>query len=67
MIRSVKVLFCDNEHGVGDITFPRIDELSEEMFIYPRTTAQLRKEAKKAGWKHIRGNDYCNDCVEGCL
>jgi hypothetical protein len=63
MIRNVKVIFCDNEHGFGNVTFPRIDELTDEDFISPRTTKQLRVEAKKAGWTRIRkSGDYCDMC-----
>ena len=28
MIQKCKLLFCDNEHGFGDVTFPKIDDMS---------------------------------------
>lgn len=63
MIRKTAVLFCDNEHGNGDVTFPDIDDLRSEHFVAPRTTAQLRKEARKAGWRRVDGVDYCDACT----
>jgi len=63
MIRNVKVIFCDNEHVFGEVTFPRVDELTEQDFISPRSAKQLRAEAKKAGWTAIRkSGDYCDAC-----
>lgn len=67
MIRSAKVIFCDNEHGTGDVTFPSLDRSTNELaaeYIAPQTTAQLRKSAKKAGWGRIAGVDYCPLCME---
>lgn len=68
MIQSAKVLFCENEHGTGDITFPDLDELSsadlKEEFIYRKGSSQLRKLAKLAGWGRINGGDYCPGCME---
>jgi predicted dienelactone hydrolase len=65
MIRSVRVLFCDQEHGFGDITFPDVRNLDMQDLIQPRTAKQLRADAKKAGWTHDRrGRDYC-DCCSG--
>jgi hypothetical protein len=68
MIRSAKVLFCENEHGTGDITYPDLDELdpfdTKQLFIGKRTAAALRKEAKKVGWGRINGGDYCPECME---
>jgi hypothetical protein len=68
MIRSGKILFCENEHGTGDITFPDLDALdafeTKQLFIGKRTAGQLRKEAKQAGWGRINGGDYCLNCME---
>jgi hypothetical protein len=67
MIRTIKMIFCDNEHGTGDITFPDLfaerEELREE-FLEPRTVVELRRAAKKAGWGRINGGDYCPLCME---
>jgi hypothetical protein len=63
MIRSTKILFCCEDHGV-EVTFPSIDELTEQSFIAPPTIRQLRAHAKAAGWRYSRGNDYCDACVE---
>jgi hypothetical protein len=65
MIRSTKILFCENDHGCGDVTFPSIGELTDEDFIATRTTRQLREDAKKVGWSRHRGGDYCEICTEG--
>jgi hypothetical protein len=65
MIRSVKLLFCDNDHGCGDVTFPCIADLDSQAFVEPKTVGQLRKEARKAGWSHKNGADYCEICTEG--
>lgn len=69
MIRSTKLIFCDNEHGAGDVTFPDLDDSSfdiKQHFIYPvqPTAAELRKAAKKAGWTRVDGGDYCPICSE---
>lgn len=65
MIRTFKVLFCDNEHGTGDVIFPEnfSQELREDM-IQPRTAPQLRKAAKNVGWSRVGGVDYCPSCTE---
>lgn len=66
-IRSAKFLFCDNEHGTGNIYFPDIlgrPEDLEQHFIRAPTTAELRKEAKQEGWSRHNGADYCQSCTE---
>lgn len=70
MIRTAKILFCDQEHGFGNASFPDLVTSSltqlEDHFINPPTLKQLRKEAKAAGWTHDRsGHDYCPICTEG--
>ncbi len=67
MIRTAKVIFCDNEHGVGDQTFPNFDDESfdlKQYFVYPvlPTMSELRKAAKKEGWTRVDGGDYCPMC-----
>ena len=68
MIRTARLLFCDNEHGTGDVTFP--DLCSEdfhqtaEHFIDTQTAKELRKAAKKAGWGVVNGGDYCPGCMD---
>jgi hypothetical protein len=68
MIRTAKVIFCDNEHGTGDMTFPDLDGLArielQQQFIVPRRIGELRKAAKKEGWGRINGGDYCASCME---
>lgn len=67
MIRTAKVIFCENEHGTGDVTFPNLDMMStvelQQEYIGQRTARQLRQEAKKAGWGRVDGGDYCPSCV----
>lgn len=68
MIRTMKLLFCDNEHGVGNVTFPDIlgrPEDLEQYLIRSPGAAELRKEAKAAGWSRHQGGDYCEMCTEG--
>lgn len=44
-------------------TYPRIEALTDQDFINPRSAQQLRREARKAGWtRDRRGNDYCEGC-----
>lgn len=64
MIYSVKVIFCENEHGSGEQTFPRIDDITDLTFINPVSAARLRADAKKAGWIRFNGADYCDLCAE---
>ena len=67
MIRTAKFIFCDNEHGAGNVCFPSIMgdayEL-EQHFIRNPTLKQLRKEAKEHGWSRHEGADYCDLCTE---
>jgi hypothetical protein len=63
MIRTIKVLFCEEDHGTGDRTFPDLMDLDSRMFIDEAPTAgQLRKLAKAAGWTRSGGADYCETC-----
>lgn len=64
MIRTMKVLFCDNEHGTGDVTFPDLHDVDAPDVINSPTFRELRKRARAAGWKQHNGADYCPDCVE---
>lgn len=61
------MIFCDNEHGVGNVTFPEYPGEAEvwNLFIEPKTVSQLRREAKKLGWTRHEGGDYCPMCSEG--
>ena len=66
MIRTIKVLFCDEDHGTGDRTFPDLMDIDTRMFIDRQpTTRQLRKLAKAAGWRCEKGADYCETCSAG--
>ena len=67
MIRAAKLIFCDNEHGTGDVTFPDLDRQVHELqaeYVAPQTVGKLRKSAKKAGWGRVNGSDYCPNCME---
>ena len=68
MIYKTLILFCDNEHGTGDVTFPDLDSLdsfeTKQSVIKGATTRELRAEAKKAGWGRVNGGDYCPQCME---
>jgi hypothetical protein len=67
VIRKAAIIFCDNEHGTGDVTFPSLDRSTAELaaeYIAPQTIPQLRKSAKMAGWGRVNGGDYCPSCME---
>lgn len=68
MINKCLLLFCDNEHGFGDTTFPDVDGMDtfalKQTFIKGNTARDLRQQAKKAGWGHVNGGDYCPACME---
>ncbi len=69
MIRSCKILFCDNEHGTGDVTFPDVSAMDaqtirQEFIDAHPSVGSLRKAAKAEGWGRINGGDYCPGCME---
>jgi hypothetical protein len=69
MIRTAKLLFCDQEHGVGgEMTFPDVHAVAHTLhqhFIVSLNAKELRKQAKKEGWSFVDGHDYCPVCTEG--
>lgn len=71
MINKCSLLFCDNEHGMGDVCFPDIGGMDnfniKQVFIKGNTTQSLRAEAKKAGWGRVNGGDYCPGCMESSI
>ena len=68
MINNARILFCDNEHGTGDVCFPDIDQMDsfniKQVLIKSNTAKELRAEAKSAGWGRVNGGDYCPACME---
>jgi hypothetical protein len=68
MIRKCQLLFCDNDHGTGDVTFPDLDALdaygTKQLFIDGSDVKSLRKAAKQEGWGRVNGADYCPGCME---
>lgn len=62
MIRSTRMLFCDEDHNVEQ-TFPCINDLDENQFINPPTAKQLRAMAKPFGWSYRNGRDHCDLCT----
>lgn len=67
MTRKAIILFCDNEHGTGDICFPDLTKLSgfefQEVLIKGNTVGSVRRAAKAAGWGRVGGVDYCPACM----
>jgi hypothetical protein len=63
MIRKVRILYCDNEHGFGNVTYPDLVNTIEEE-IWENSISSLRAEAKKLGWGRVNGGDYCPGCME---
>ena len=70
MIRMMRIIFCCEEHGTGDQTFPDLrgdmDMCAGDVANAPGT-ARLRALAKKEGWAYIRGLDYCPSCVNAMV
>jgi hypothetical protein len=68
MIRKCQILFCDNDHGCGDVTYPDVTEMDgyavQQLFINGTDMKSLRKEAKEKGWRRVNGADYCPGCME---
>lgn len=66
MIRKIPVIFCDNEHGTGDVTFPDLETINQidAVDLDGHTTSALRKLAKAQGWGRVNGGDYCPGCME---
>ena len=68
MICRTSLIFCDNEHGTGDVCFPDVYGMSGyevgQLFTEPKTGAELRKLAKAEGWGRINGGDYCPSCMD---
>lgn len=64
MIRTAKVIFCDNEHGTGEVTYPDMSEITDQVFVAGIPIPALRKQAKAAGWTRHNGADYCPGCSE---
>lgn len=67
MIRKIQFLFCDNEHGLGDVCFPDVSGDSYALLqkiVDGNTTRSLRAAAKKEGWGRVDGVDYCPACME---
>lgn len=69
MIRKAQLLFCDNEHGTGDVCFPDLTAKNsfeiQQVFIEGNDVRSLRAAAKKAGWGRVNGGDYCPSCMAG--
>jgi hypothetical protein len=68
VIRKTHIIFCDNEHGTGDVMFPDLTRLSGFEFaqevIDGNDARSVRRAAKAKGWGHYRNGDYCPDCME---
>jgi len=67
--RKCQILFCDNEHGIGDVTFPDVEgmdgyAIQQEFIRGVQTASALRKAAKENGWGRVNGGDYCPACME---
>lgn len=67
MIRKLNVLFCENEHGTGDVTFPDLNSSNAAQKFMDgegMKVGDLRREAKKEGWGRVNGGDFCPGCME---
>lgn len=68
MIHKFNILFCENEHGTGDVVFPDLTTLGGFEFSQEAgkglSVSDVRREAKKQGWGRVNGGDYCPTCME---
>jgi len=67
VIRKIQFLFCDNEHGTGDVCFPDVSGTEDSVMrtiVNGNTARSLRAAAKKEGWGRVGGGDYCPACME---
>lgn len=68
MIRKAQIIFCDNEHGTGDVCFPDLTTLSgfefQQALIEGNSVGEVRRAAKAAGWGKVNGGDYCPHCMK---
>lgn len=62
MLRTGKRIYCDNEHGCGEVTFP--DDAEHVDFINGTRAQTLRTLAKAAGWTITKTHDLCPGCSE---
>lgn len=58
MTKTLMQLVCDGEHGIS-VTFPPDGYMEMDAIT---TKADLRRAAKKAGWRSHAGDDYCETC-----
>jgi hypothetical protein len=67
MIRKAQVIFCDNEHGTGDVCFPDLTALDrseiQQKLVDGADGRKVRREAKASGWGRVNGGDYCPGCM----
>lgn len=67
MIQKAQLLYCDNEHGTGDVVFPDLTTMDgydiRQVFIEGNNVRSLRAAAKKLGWGRVNGGDYCPGCM----
>ena len=67
MILKAQLLFCDNEHGTGDVVFPDLTQLEgfeiQQYFIGGNDVRSVRRAAKAQGWGRVNGADYCPGCM----
>lgn len=68
MIQKLNFIFCENEHGTGDVCFPDVCRLDgrdlQQEIVAGNTVSELRRAAKKAGWGRVNGGDFCPSCME---
>ena len=68
MIRKCQVVFCDNEHGTGDVCFPDLTGFDrseiQQVLIDGADVRAVRRAAVAQGWGRVNGGDYCPACME---
>ena len=63
VIRKLNFLFCENEHGTGDVCFPDVSRIDAYDIVEGNTVREVRKAAKQEGWGRVNGGDFCPGCM----
>lgn len=58
MIATMMQLYCDGDHGI-EIHFPNLGAVDGAIC----SASDLRREARKRGWRRRHGQDLCPSCA----
>jgi hypothetical protein len=64
---KMSILICDEDHFLAQPVLPDFDTMTNDeiarLAVNPLNINDLRRAAKKAGWRRINGLDYCPGCA----